>query len=364
MQNNKNPISKSLYQGDPIPGSYVLYRLPGKTEKSLMSGTAFLLVDGLPLLPERKGFVLAPFPGSSPVLWLDAMSINNYHSGNLPDNTILPVLPDLPGDGFVPEVSGEEYRNQVDSIKKLILEGTAGKVVLSRQLPVSLDKDFNALRFFNVLSDLYPEAFVYLASFPGFAVWTGATPETLLRIRETKLTTMALAGTRKSGETGEWGEKDVAEHNFVADFIDMQLKSAGCLNILKSETQTMNAGKVMHLRTDFSADCRQEQISSIVKALHPTPAVCGWPPENALEIIKRTEKYERGYYTGYLGPAGEDTTDLFVNLRCMQLFKSKAIVYTGGGLTAGSDPRKEWDETVLKSTTMLSAIEKMRNLAV
>ncbi|MBK9357106.1 MAG: isochorismate synthase [Bacteroidales bacterium] len=364
MQNDKNTIAPSLYRGDPIPGSYVFFRLPGKTEKSLISGTAFLLVDGLTLIPEREGFVMAPFPGSSPVLWLDAGITTSVPSGDGSDNLIFPDLTSLPGNSLLTAVTEEEYKKQVGDIRKMIQDGAAGKVVLSRQMPVDLDKDFDLQRFFNLLCEQYPDAFVYLACIPGYGCWAGASPETLLRFRNGTLSTMALAGTRKSGEKGGWGEKDVAEHNFVVDFIEMQLKRAGCNEIRKSKTCSVNAGKVMHLCTDFSAECRPDHLAAIVGALHPTPAVCGWPAEKALDIIQRTEKHERTYYTGYLGPVGADTTDLFVNLRCIQLFREKAIVYTGGGLTAGSDPQKEWDETVLKSTTMLSAMEKMRNLAV
>ena len=49
-------------------------------------------------------------------------------------------------------------------------------------------------------------------------------------------------------------------------------------------------------------------------------------------------------------------TELFVNLRCMQLVKDQALIYVGGGITAGSDPENEWDETVLKSKTMSSIL--------
>ncbi|NTW26283.1 MAG: hypothetical protein HGA37_16405, partial [Lentimicrobium sp.] len=72
---------------------------------------------------------------------------------------------------------------------------------------------------------------------------------------------------------------------------------------------------------------------------------------------------DRAYYTGYLGPVGNGAANLFVNLRCTRIIKDNALVYVGGGLTADSMPQAEWDETVLKSSTMLSAIEKMRNLA-
>ena len=81
-------------------------------------------------------------------------------------------------------------------------------------------------------------------------------------------------------------------------------------------------------------------------------------------MIRETENYNREYYSGYLGTLDKKgNAELYVNLRCLQVFSNKTIIYAGGGITAGSNPLAEWEETELKSRNMLSAIEKMRNLA-
>jgi isochorismate synthase len=77
-------------------------------------------------------------------------------------------------------------------------------------------------------------------------------------------------------------------------------------------------------------------------------------------LIRIVEKHDRGFYTGFLGPwnlSGE--SKLYVNLRCAQLHKNKMSLYVGGGLTAESNPEDEWEETVRKSQTLLSVLEKM-----
>tara|TARA_R110002050_G_scaffold282950_1_gene431081 strand:- start:217 stop:594 length:378 start_codon:yes stop_codon:yes gene_type:complete len=123
---------------------------------------------------------------------------------------------------------------------------------------------------------------------------------------------------------------------------------------------------------------KKNNINPIVKALHPTPAVCGLPKKTTKEFILKNENYNRAYYTGFLGELNfkeetsrsgnqrnkenqvyktiKNTTSLYVNLRCMQLEDTKAYIYVGGGITQDSDPNKEWEETVAKSNTMLSVV--------
>ena len=87
--------------------------------------------------------------------------------------------------------------------------------------------------------------------------------------------------------------------------------------------------------------------------MHPTPAVCGLPRDMAREFILENEKYNRSYYTGFLGELNiNQKTALFVNLRCMQIYDNKSVIYVGGGITKDSNSEKEWEETVSKSKTM------------
>jgi isochorismate synthase len=92
--------------------------------------------------------------------------------------------------------------------------------------------------------------------------------------------------------------------------------------------------------------------------LHPTPAVCGLPKEDSKKFIIENENYDRSYYTGYLGELNtrsvnnELSSDLYVNLRSMQIENENAYVYIGCGITKDSDPEKEWEESVNKSMTM------------
>src|SRR5690606_31528760 len=97
----------------------------------------------------------------------------------------------------------------------------------------------------------------------------------------------------------------------------------------------------------------------IIKALHPTPAVCGMPKEIARDFLIQKEGYDRKYYAGYLGELNcnveqntNDESDLYVNLRCMEIEENNINIYVGCGVTKDSNPESEFIETVNKSSTM------------
>jgi len=76
------------------------------------------------------------------------------------------------------------------------------------------------------------------------------------------------------------------------------------------------------------------------------------------KLILNNEKHDRAYYTGFLGPLNMDNkSHLFVNLRCLQLFNRKYVLYSGAGITASSVAEREWEETDNKMMTMLNVME-------
>ena len=95
----------------------------------------------------------------------------------------------------------------------------------------------------------------------------------------------------------------------------------------------------------------------MVELLHPTSAVCGMPLEPAMKFLKSHEQHDRELYSGYLGPVNiDESTNLFVNLRCMRLYEQSVRAFVGAGVTESSIPEKEWEETEYKSQTMLDLI--------
>jgi isochorismate synthase len=130
----------------------------------------------------------------------------------------------------------------------------------------------------------------------------------------------------------------------------------------KTGPYVAKAGNLLHLRTDFtfSVDAIGTRLPSLISSLHPTPAVCGMSTGKAMDFIKSGEKHDRGYYAGFLGPIGiRDMIRLYVNLRCMQVFDDRLVLYIGGGITSDSVPEEEWEETEMKAETLLSVLKKI-----
>jgi isochorismate synthase len=179
----------------------------------------------------------------------------------------------------------------------------------------------------------------------------GASPETLLEAKKNLVNTMSLAGTKQEGE--EWTDKEIEEQDLVTQTIKRAFNKANCKELNIEGPNTIKAGQVQHLHTHISAILnKSDDWKPLLQTLHPTPAVCGIPTEEARKFIVENEKYNRAYYTGFLGVLAENKKQFFVNLRCMEIFEETALLYIGGGITAKSNLEKEWQETERKSLTL------------
>ncbi len=261
----------------------------------------------------------------------------------------------------------DEYCNLVNIAVKQIKSSKIKKIVTSRAQSIELPKGFNPVKTFDDLSAKYPDAFVSLVSIPGVGTWLGASPETLLKFNNTGITTMALAGTQPkidnvSPHDVKWTPKEIEEQTLVAKYIRDCFKSLGEYEFEEKIPKTIAAGNVVHLQSLFKQEMELEKTrrfaTRLLSLLHPTPAICGLPKNEALSFILEHELHNREFYSGFLGPVNiNNESALFVNLRCMQLREKTATLYVGGGLTADSIPEKEWNETVLKAETLLSLLK-------
>ncbi|HEY9169106.1 MAG TPA: chorismate-binding protein [Lutibacter sp.] len=241
-------------------------------------------------------------------------------------------------------------RKAIDFIKS----NKAQKIVLSRKETVETDQ-LNVVNTFKKMLKAYKNAFVYLWFHPEIGLWMGATPERLLTSFQGNFKTMALAGTQKFlGSTNVvWQNKEKQEQQYVTEFILNNLKES-VENLKISEPFTVQAGNLLHLRTDISGKIKSDNtLKTLINVLHPTPAVCGLPKTVAAAFIVENEGYHRAYYSGFLGELNSNEgTNLFVNLRCMELENELVSLYVGGGITSDSIPENEWEETMAKTEVM------------
>lgn len=343
-----------------MPFSAVYYRMPHEAdawflryESQAEEILSWYAISDLP------GFILHPFTSQSsaksyfiPADTIKKITLEELANSTSPDNN-WNIKEFTESDSYLK--TKEEYCTNVSEAIKEISSGAMQKVILSRKKAINNSAQ-NPLKIFHKLCLKYPAAFVSLVYIPGEVLWITATPELLLSAKGNKVSTVSLAGTKPTDSKEAWGEKEKVEQQIVTDYIYAILEKK-CKNIIVSGSDEVVAGNVKHLKTSFSAELKND-MWELVSALHPTPAVCGIPQDSAKQFIAQTENYDRRYYTGFLGPCNiEGQTNLFVNLRCAELFRDKVNLYIGGGITRDSIPEKEWDETELKSKTLLFAFE-------
>ncbi|MGB3145678.1 MAG: chorismate-binding protein, partial [Maribacter sp.] len=271
----------------------------------------------------------------------------------------------------------EKYLRMIQKAISELNSGNLKKVVLSRK--VNVEQHVVPLELYLKVLAAYPKAFCYIWYHPKVGTWIGATPEILIKSEGREFTTMSLAGTQSVEEypQPQWTSKELNEQRMVTDYISDAMKNTS-ITVKTSDVESIKAGNLWHLRTKLSGRFEPGQFESILKAIHPTPAVCGIPMQNAKDFIRQNENYDRSFYTGFLGELNfkkehsrnrnrknqensayktvQNTSELFVNLRCMQIFKERVEIYVGGGITSESKAELEWEETVNKSKTMFKVL--------
>lgn len=334
---------------------FVLYKLPKKETFYLIEDKNPLSFNSINEIKESS-FIVAPFDHQSPIWAFDASKTKTVDGTDLSALEFTKEIEPLQLDKNI--VNQEEHELAIQNMVGIIKSGSLGKGVLSRIKPIPRNNE-NLIELFDKLCAKYPNAFVYLCSLPNGEVWCGASPEVLANYENDNLKTMALAGTQllnnKLPEELEWEEKEKEEQIWVQNHISTIFKGLN-ISYEKSSVYTAPAGHIAHLRSDFSATCNTQAAQEILAQLHPTPAICGTPTQKAKKVILELEKHERKYYSGFIGEYSPLKFSLFVNLRCMQIDSNFFYLYVGGGITADSNPSKEWQETENKAEVLASVI--------
>jgi len=258
-----------------------------------------------------------------------------------------------------------DYSSYLEQYQKLysnIKSGVVRKTILSRVKHNKGISNAIAIELFSTLCARYPKAYVFMYFSPQTGLWLGASPELLFKSVNGKAETVSLAGSRRGEDSNEgWKEKELDEQQIVSDFVDSVLHKYGINDAKVVGPETVKAGKVSHLRTSyfFNSSKLENKLGSFIKDMHPTPAVCGLPKKEAMEVIAASEKHNRTYYAGFIGRAEKSALHLFVNIRSMKFVNEGVDLYLGGGITIGSNVEREWQETELKSSTMQDAINEV-----
>ena len=350
--------------------SFAIYRLPWTDECYFVmqatpeAGTLKDIAD----LNGKKGFVIAPFhtteehplvliqPDITAYDWTEigqALSSFRYKDAILSCKKI-------PEEAVCPFTEEEErysrYNDAFDRFMEPLQKKAFKKLVLSRPAFHPLKEDFSPLETFIKACNEYPRMMIYLCHTPTTGTWMGSTPEIILSGHAQNWNTVALAGTMaitENQEAAEWSNKNKEEQALVAEYIRKIVKKHG-RKMTEKGPYTARAGQLVHLKTDFHFQLKETGfLGDLLKELHPTPAVCGLPKAEAYAFIPENEGYERRYYSGFIGWLDpEGATDIYVNLRCMEIRSHEVKLYAGGGILPSSEVRLEWEETEEKLKTM------------
>lgn len=337
---------------------FAVYRIPGAKGFRLLrqrGGTIRQLKD-LKELNGERGFVIAPFQVSEerPIVLLQPDEDFGFCTFD-DDEQVETGTCFLP-DGKTENRRTERYSACFHTFLEALQNKTFEKLVLSRSIVEERLHDFSPAAAFRAACHRYVHSYVYLCYTPQTGVWLGSTPEIILSGRQGEWNTVALAGTQslQNGELPQvWDEKNREEQAYVTAYIRRQLHSLG-IEADEKGPYPAYAGALSHLKTDFRFSLSDPgNLGGLLEVLHPTPAVCGLPKEEAYRFILGNEGYDRKYYSGFIGwldPEGQ--TDLYVNLRCMNIEDDRLVLYAGGGLLASSEVDDEWMETEKKLQTM------------
>lgn len=285
-----------------------------------------------------------------------------------------------------PDRSHARFRAQVEQALAAIAAGPLEKLVLARSLLVAQNGVFDVPGFLARLRDLYPSCTV-VAVRRGGDSFLAATPETLVRVAGDRVETAALAGSAPRGRTPEedraLGEalfaspKERAEHAHVVRAIERVLAARCASLVVPAEPGLRRIFGIQHLETRIEARLPAPRaglaaagVLGLVEALHPTAAVAGEPRGEALRWLRQHEGLVRGWYAAPIGWLdGEGGGDFRVALRSALIRNgtgeagganaSRARLFAGVGIVAGSLPEQELVETRIKLRALLAPLTEI-----
>lgn len=256
------------------------------------------------------------------------------------------------------------------------------KVVLSRTMQVDTEQEIDRARFLKTLLKQNPGGYTFSTRLGGESSDTylmGSSPELLVSRKGPHVCSNPLAGSRRrcdnetmnqqQGELMMESSKDLHEHAVVVDAVEKALQP-WCHNLYVPMVPSVIETKAMlHLSTRIEGTISDSATSvlKLASALHPTPAVCGYPTNQAYDFIGEVEPFDRGYFTGLVGWVdARGNGEWVVVIRCAEVEKQRLRVYAGAGIVSGSDPQSELEETGNKMRTVLNAlgIEVQENMEV
>jgi len=334
------------------------------------SGTGPILFSSFSFDPNEISVLVIPEiligqkNGKSWITW-----IGDVKQPNLEKINIAPVSGEIKWQEG--SISEQAWQSQVSSAINAIKSNKLEKVVLARDITATSKTEIGVRSLLQRLEIEYPSTWIFLVD--GLI---GATPELLVRLSKSLVTSRVLAGTiRKTGNEDRdltlaaslaKSSKDLEEHEYaVRSVADALAPFCSSTNVPEAPF-VLHLSNVMHLATDVTGvlndSAKQSDVFTLIAQLHPSAAVCGTPALEAKKLIVELEQMNRQRYAGPVGwiDANNDG-EIAIALRCGQLSndRNSIRIFAGCGIVAGSDPATEFAESQAKLMPMRTALETL-----
>ena len=268
-------------------------------------------------------------------------------------------------------LSEQEWSHAVEESVSRIKAGGLEKVVLARDLVAQSEEEINPAALIQSLESEYPSTWLFLVD-----NLIGATPELLVRLSKSLVTSRVLAGTiRRTGDEDRdfalagslaKSSKDLEEHEYAVRSVAEALEPFASSTNVPDAPFVLHLPNVMHLATDVTCVINETSskidIFKLVAALHPSAAVCGTPTDIARDLISELEAMNRGRYAGPVGWVdAHGDGEMGIALRCGEIAPDhRSIrVFAGCGIVAGSQAEQELAESQAKLLPIRSALMRL-----
>ncbi len=306
-------------------------------------------------------------PSAAELAAAQRAAVRGAVSGDAPPAAPMPVETSLGRD---------EYIRAVEVAKGAIAAGEAIQVVLARRQSFDLPavpgegRQLDGIALYRALRRVNPSPYLFFVRTPTFEV-VGASPELLVQVDGSKLTTHPIAGTRPRGasmaedqvlaEQLQKDPKERAEHVMLVDLGRNDLGRVarpGTVAVTKY-MEVERYSHVLHLVSHVEARLKPElDALDALRAVFPAGTLSGAPKVRAMQLIAAAENERRGLYGGAVGYLGYDgNMDTAITIRSAVLKDGQAHIHTGAGIVAGSVPESEFAETEHKAAALRRAIE-------
>jgi len=258
------------------------------------------------------------------------------------------------------ETSNTSLKKVVNRGIQLVEKGIIEKIVLANRIKIKFKNKLDLVEILKRFKKNHPNTCRYVWKRNSKDILFGASPEKLFSFTKPNLTLEALAGTISTNSNFKKllkSTKDLKEHNYVTQYLIKCLEVSKIKNFEKSDIKVNSFGDISHLQTLIFSQVENTCPFELLKNLHPSPAVCGYPKNGALDWINTLESFPRGNYASPMGWVDSSGNASFLlAIRGARYFEENIEFTAGSGIVSGSVLEKEIDEIKLKFESIVKQI--------